>query len=235
MAQQHPVELELLHQIYFQLRDWSALKELIPDLRRYKILAEAEIADLEIKLYTELLVKAGGKGDTSQVDQQWSHVPKNLRIDNNVFLAYIKQLIVANDEVRAENLLRKQINLSWDDQLVNFYGRIKGKDPQRQFLFAKDWLQDRPGNATLLLTLGRLALASQQWQEARDYFTASLRFKKEAETCGELARLLNALGETEKAAEYYQQALANSENALPDLPLPVQPTKSSPNLRVVKE
>ena len=140
-----------------------------------------------------------------------------------------------NQGRQREELLRKQINQQWDDELVNFYGRIISKDPQRQFLFAKDWLQDRPGNATLLLTLGRLALACEQWQDARDYFMGSLQFKKTAETCGELARLLNALGDTEKAAQYYQQALAESENALPELPLPKPDTPSSPALRIVKE
>jgi len=235
IAPNHPVVLELLQQMYMQLRDWSALQELVPDLRRYKILPESDIEALEQQMYTHLIVKAGGKGDSSLVHKQWEQVPKQLRKQTPVFLAYLKQLIVANDLSYAENLLRKQINQQWDDELVNFYGRIISKDPQRQFLFAKDWLQDRPGNATLLLTLGRLALACEQWQDARDYFMGSLQFKKTAETCGELARLLNALGDTEKAAQYYQQALAESENALPELPLPKPDTPSSPALRIVKE
>lgn len=235
IAPRHPVVLELLQQNYYQLRDWPALKELVPDLRRYKILEEEEIHALEIQLYSELLVKAGGKGESTLIDQQWEAIPKPLRKETPVFLTYIKQLIVSNDQARAENLLRKQINYSWDDELVNFYGRVAGKDPQRQFLFAKDWLQDRPGSATLLLTLGRLALANHQWQEARDYFSASLQLNKQAEACGELARLLNALGETEAAAKYYQLALAQSAYALPDLPLPAAETTFSPNLRVVKD
>lgn len=235
IAPTHPVVLELLQQIYWQLRDWAALTELIPDLRRYKILPETEIEALEEKIYTELLIKAGGKGESSLVQQAWDQVPKNCRQHNSVFLAYVKQLIVANDQVNAENLLRKQISQHWDEELVNFYGRVIGKDPHRQLLFAKDWLQDRPGNAVLLLTLGRLSLANKQWPEARDYFLASLQFRKTAETCGELARLLYALGESDKAANYYQQALAESENALPDLPLPPPAAATSPNLRIVKD
>jgi HemY protein len=235
IAPHHPVVLELLYQIYFHLREWPALKELIVDLRRYKILEESEVQALEVNIYTELLIKAGGKGDSTLVDQQWENVPKALRRETPVFLAYVKQLIIVNDQSRAENLLRKQINQQWDDELINFYGRIVGKDPKRQLLFAKDWLQGRPGNANLLLAMGRLALANHQWQEARDYFYASHQLKKQSETSGELARLLHALGQTEEAAKYYQQALAQSAHALPNLPLPEPEPTQSPNLRVVKD
>lgn len=236
IAPQHPVVLELLQQNYLQLNDWSALVDMIPDLRRNKILPEETVNELEVKAYSQLIIQAGRSNSVEELDKQWDKTPKALRKNSAVFLHYVKQLIVVNDVARAENLLRKQINHNWDEQLVDFYGRILGNDPKRQMLFAKDWLKNRPGNAMLLLTLGRLALASEQWQEARDYFYASSQQNKNAQNCGELARLLYALGETEEAAQYFQYALADSEHALPDLPLPLAVDENAtPNLRIVQE
>lgn len=241
LAPHHPVVLDLLHQNYRQLRDWSALLELIPDLRRYKILSESSISELEITVHRALLVQSGQSLNVGTIDQQWDKVPKALRKQSPVLLGYVKQLTVAGQLAKAENCLRKHISQHWDDELVDYYGRIIGPDPKRQLLFAKDWLQSRPANPVLLLCLGRLAMASHQWFDARDYFYASIQLSKNAQSCGEMARLLVALGETTEAAQYFQQALTVGELALPDLPLPdLPPSKPEdinppPSLRVVKE
>lgn len=245
IAPHHPVVLELLQQTYRQLCDWKALRDLLPDLRRYKILEESAIVELETEAFVALLKKSGEKGALEAIDKQWDATPKVLKKNTSVFIAYIEQLLRVGDDARAENLVRKQINQNWDESLVNWYGLIDGKDSQRQYLFAKDWQKGRPGNATLLLTLGRLALRNQQWQEAQDYLLASIKLQKQADNCGELARLLQALGETNEATQYYQMALSQTKAQLPDLPLPErahpvaeqQPANKSqnPSLRAVSD
>src|SRR5690606_40238368 len=102
----------------------------------------------------------------------------------------------------------------WSDSLVGIYGRVAGRDLNKQILVAEHWQQERPGNATLLLTLGRLCLRKGEWDRARGYLENSLKLRKDPETCAELARLLAHQGEHEEASHYYQQALQMTDTRL---------------------
>lgn len=235
IAPYHPVVIDLLQQTYRQLQDWSALRDIIPDLRRYKILDETVIAEIEIEVYSALLTTSGSAKSLDDINKQWDATPKSLRKNNHIFTAYIDQLLKAGDNVKAENLVRKQVNHNWDEDLVILFGLIDGKDSRRQYLFAKDWQKGRPGNASLLLTLGRLSLRNEQWDEAKDYFTASIQLKQRADNCGELARLLEAMDNMKEAAHYYQLALGQTKASLPNLPLPANRNHQSPSLRVVSD
>ncbi|MEL7399893.1 MAG: metal-dependent phosphohydrolase, partial [Pseudomonadota bacterium] len=119
-----------------------------------------------------------------------------------------------------ELLLRKNLQRNWDDRLIERYGIVEGRDTNRQLLEAESWLKERPGNAQLLLTLGRLALRNQLWGKARDYFASSLKIKGSAGAYAEMARLLAHLGEHEKSTEYYQRGLLNFTSVLPNVSLP---------------
>ena len=72
---------------------------------------------------------------------------------------------------------------------------------------AESWLKTRPNDATLLLALGRIAPASRDWVNAREYFEASLKQRRSAEMYAELGRLCLAMGERPRAAELLAQSL----------------------------
>ena len=84
---------------------------------------------------------------------------------------------------------------------------------------AEGWLKTRPNDPTLLLALGRIALANRDWASAREYFEASLKQRRSAEVYGELGRLCLAMGERPRAAELLAQSIDMS-GELPVLPLP---------------
>ena len=103
---------------------------------------------------------------------------------------------------------------------MRLYGIVKGDDLEKQLLLAESWLRERPNDAMLLLTLGRLSLQRRNWEMARSYFQSSLNSRKMAETYGELGRLTARLGEHKESSEYFQQGLAMITQRLPDMPLP---------------
>ena len=100
---------------------------------------------------------------------------------------------------------------------MNLYGCVKGKDVKRQVLFAQDQLKQRPNDDVLLLSLGRIALMNELFDDAQVYLEASLAQENSAEVRSELSRLYLANNENEKAIAMLRQGLGL---ALPDLPLP---------------
>lgn len=226
-APQHPVVLDLLRQVYVSLQDWEALKALLPSLRAYGSQSEEELDALASQLYCALLEQAGQRARTQNPDQAaeqlhkaWHEVPGPLRKQPAVAGLYARQLLNNHLHSEAEAVVQKTLHKHWDPELVRLYGLIPAADPGQQLITAEGWLKKRPGDATLMLTLGRLSLRNQLWGKAREYFQSSLQLHKYPETCAELARLLAHLGEHKKSTEYYQQGLLLTTDALPELPQP---------------
>ena len=120
-----------------------------------------------------------------------------------------------------EHALRK----NWSDDLVKRYGELDFASPQRQLLSAESWIQDRPGNAELLLALGRIAMRNELWGKAKEYFETSIDVAASAEAHGELSRLLKCLGEGDLADEHQQKFVSGMGAELPQLPMPVALSK----------
>ncbi|MET1079327.1 MAG: heme biosynthesis HemY N-terminal domain-containing protein [Pseudomonas sp.] len=216
--------LQLLQQLYVQLRDWPALCQLLPALRKQRVLDEDQLQQLERGAWAASLQQAGqqglNQGETAlqPLTQQWSQLPAALRQEADLVLPYAEQLRVLGASEQAEDVLRAAIKRHYDPRLVYLYGQVRGRDPARQLQAAEGWLKGRPHDAVLLLSLGRLCLNSQLWGKAREYFEASLSQGPSAEACGELARLLAQLGEMQRSNQLFQEGLQLLNQALPNTP-----------------
>jgi HemY protein len=154
----------------------------------------------------------------------WQDLPKPLRSNEVLTGAYLQNLLRFNQDTEAGALLTRFLKQHWSDKLVAMMGFVNSKQPKQQLQMMEGWLKDKPDNAVLLLTLGRLSLRNQLWGKAREYFEHALRATSSgqlsAEISAELGRLLDHLGEHEKSLACYQRAMSLLEYKLPQLPLP---------------
>lgn len=227
LAPQHPVILDLLRQVYIALSDWASLAGLLDSLRAYGNLGTEELRQLELTIYREQLRQVRENPRRLPPDEQyqalrkvWQKVPGALQKQPDLVQVYVDQLVALGKADDAEQVLRKVLPKSWHQGLVRQYGTLVTKDPAHALLVAEGWLKQRPADATLMLTIGRLCLRNEQWGRAREYFQSSLQLAKDPEACGELARLLANLGEHEKSTHYYQEGLRLTTQPLPELPQP---------------
>lgn len=220
----YPFVLKLLAKTYDELADWTALQALLPELQKHNVLNASEHETLAQRCFEGQLASAAKGIHNEEVRQNlqktWESIPKKMRHQATLVLAYSQRLLEIDGNNEAEEVVAAFLRKDWDDRLVRLYGTIAGRDPQKQYLLAESWLKERPSNASLLLTLGRLCLLNQQWTNARQYFEASINARKSAEAYGELGRLLSRLGEHEASNENFQRGLMMIAQRLPDLPLP---------------
>jgi len=160
-----------------------------------------------------------GLGDIEQVRNLWADMPDNLRSDTDLIVLYAEALVRGNEEGIAERLLRHSLKEHWDSRLVLRYGLLD-VDARRQLVVAEKWLQERPNDPDLLLTLGRLSLRNAYWGKAQEYFEASQRQRPSGVVCAELARLYANLGEHQKSQLFYRQSVELLDKSLPSLPQP---------------
>jgi HemY protein len=90
---------------------------------------------------------------------------------------------------------------------VRLYGTLPLDDPAPALNAAEGWVKHHGRDATVLLTLGRLARRARLWGKARAYLEASAGIRPDAETYRDLAELLEQMGENERAQACYRDGL----------------------------
>ena len=206
-ATKHPYVLKLLQDLYTSLRDWEKVIELLPQLRKTKLITREASFDIEARAIAAWFDDTAAQKQIEKMRGRWQTLPRAVERDARVIAAYTRGLIALGAGDEAEILLRNFLKRHWHIELVELYSRAEGNDVSRQFAQAEQWLREHGSSATLLLCLGRLAVRNQLWGKARDYFEQSLQIESRPETCVELARLLARLGQHERSAEYFERAL----------------------------
>ncbi|WP_303903085.1 heme biosynthesis HemY N-terminal domain-containing protein [Thiohalomonas denitrificans] len=204
IAPKHGYVLNLLRRLYEQLGSWKDLLELLPELRRQKVLEPEAIDTLERKAHAKLLRRPGQSA--SSLREIWERVPRGQR-NGELLRLYVEELLRVGENQDAEKLLVGGIRQIWDPELVRLYGLVQSDDPGRQLSVAESWLADHDRQPDLLLSLGRIAVRADLWGKARAYLEASLGAAPRAETYCELGHLLARLGEGEKSRECFRKGL----------------------------
>jgi HemY protein len=222
-AGKHPQVLKLLQQAYTGLGDWQRLLDIIPELRKHRLMEVGALDELELACHARLLSddsEPEGESGLEHLQRRWQALPAGLRKESRFLRTYLQRLVDLESFDEAEKLIVRSLKHEWDDQLALLFGLIKGANPTRQLAQAESWLSEHDDSVQLKLTLGRLAARNKLWGKARDYFESAYKQQRSSEVCAELGRLLTALGETTVAAAYFREGLLLSEADLPDLPMP---------------
>ncbi|CAK9062073.1 HemY protein [Durusdinium trenchii] len=161
------------------------------------------------------------------VRHHWRAMPGHLQRDPALAAQYAGYLAQLGDGEGALKQVRKTMEHGWDDRLPAVLESISNVAPERLLAQLEQWLSVRPGNASLLLTAGRVALRAQLWGKARSFFN-------EAANAGSLValeeqlRLSAAMGDRSQAESLQQRRLALLSQSLPELPLPQKRPEKDP-------
>lgn len=210
----HPGVLRLLEKMYIRLSDWQSLLDLLPALRKARVVSPDQVMTFEKNLYCAMLDEAERKNQSIHaVRELWSKMPKRVRIQPEVLERYAK--LLQGDKTSAEEmepLIRKLLQREWHEKLARVYGALMTSDPVRQLSFAETWTKHYGKQNSLYLILGRLCLRCQLWGKARHYLEEGLKQESNSETQLELAKLLEQLGEKELALRHYKDGLVTATN-----------------------
>nr|MBX2858104.1 metal-dependent phosphohydrolase [Cellvibrionaceae bacterium] len=194
----HPVVLDLLRQVYWELKDWRSLMDLMPSLRHAKNMSQEQLAQFEVSLFSAYLnaLTEGDIGSRSldEFQHAWKRLPRSLQANENLLAQYADILLQAKQDDAVEKLLRNALKKHWSSRLVEMYGRVYSTNPGDQMYQAEKWLLEQPDDPALLATLGRFCVRNELWSKAKNYFERSLSESERPEIYAELAQLCSQLG-----------------------------------------
>ncbi len=207
IAPRHNHVSRLLARVYFELEDWQSLVELLPDIRKNKLLKESILKNMESKSYRGFL--AAAKNNQQSLENAWAKIPRSAQTNADLILYYIKLSNRAtSNSASVEQLITRSLEQKWDNRLVEAYGLFNASDPGEQLKRTEKWLEDYAKNEDLLLALGRICVRARLWGKAQNYLEASIGAKPMAASCLVLAELLGGqLKQKDKASKYYKQGL----------------------------
>lgn len=205
----HAYVLKLLVKTLQELKDWVALNDLLPMLRKATKIPADDLKTLEENVALQLLDRARHSNGGKELVSTFNGLSREVRYAEQVMAAYVELLLETDQEAKAEEALREGLKHSWHDDLVAQYGRIKGDDASKQLLFAEQNLKERPNDPVLLLTIGRLALRVNNLDKAREYLQTGLKIKGLPELHAEMGKVMLAEGDETLACEHFQLALGH--------------------------
>ena len=225
--------LQLLKKVYLKLNDWEQLEKLLPALEKNNVIDVEEVELMQVRIFMESLYRASNQrvdfSDAeigSRLEKIWKKGTAFYKQDERIVKHYAELLFKLGQKEQAGKAIEFALNKSWSNALIKRYGELDFGTPHQQLIIAESWIQSRPDNANLLVTLGRLAMRNELWGKAREYFNTSIKVAPQAEAHGELSRLLRCLGEEKLADEHQEKFLQGIGIKLPCLPMPKNLSKA---------
>jgi HemY protein len=142
--------------------------------------------------------------DRESLVRQWEGIPRSERIRPKIAATAARAFMQLGDCRRAHRIIEDALEKSWDGTLALLYGECVDKDALERLERAENWLKDRPGEAELLLTLGRLCVQRELWGKAQSYLEASLATQPTQTAHIALARLHERLGREAEAGRHFR-------------------------------
>ena len=205
LSPQHPYVLKLLMHLYEEIKDWPQLIELLPSLKRHKILANAEFEQLQKKAFLHLMSDLIKQQQGDALTNFIQNLPKVLSNDPDLLKEYCLYLVNKHDEDQAEALLRHSLQKQFNEQLIVLYGKIQGV--KSKLSFAESLIKANPHSPGLYLCLGYMSQTNQLWGKAQTYFEESIKLRPTAEAYARLGELLEQLNMPAKACSAYRKGL----------------------------
>jgi HemY protein len=198
----------LLATIYERVKDWEALSEILPELRKRRALSYDRMAEMEMRAYEGKLDDAFGSKDSVALHNTWNRIPKTMHTNEVLLTRYLRYMISRGEYAMAEPFVRATLKRRWNEKMVYLYGLLIVDNPTKALGWMEHFLDTNENNPVLLHTLGSLAMQAQLWGKARTYLETAAERGGEPESYFNLAKLLDEVEEPDAASECYRKGLS---------------------------
>jgi HemY protein len=187
---------------------------LLGALRQQHALPDAQLDQLQERWAGAALHEAG---DANALADVWDRLPKAVRNEPDVVLAYADRAAALRWDEAALKAVEQALDARWDESLATRYGTLPvvGRVEQRRANVER-WLQAHPSSPSLLLTLARLDRAEGRWPQAEANLHRALAQGAGADAWEEFGNGFAAAGDMDLAQRSFANALrvARGEAAL---------------------
>lgn len=182
---------------------------LLGALRQQHALPDAQLAAREVRWAAAALREAA---DGNVLAERWDALPKTLKTETPVVLAYVDRAVALGWHDAALRSLETALDARWDEQLASRYSSLDVGDPAHRRSRLERWLQTHPSSSGAMLGLARLHHSQQEWPQARGYLQRAIDQGAGRDAWVQLGDGYAAVGEEANARLCYANALRAARN-----------------------
>ncbi|MCF5889933.1 heme biosynthesis protein HemY [Aeromonas veronii] len=197
----HPMVLDQLRQVHLARQDWSALCDLIPALHKVGRLTPKQEEDLLQQAWSGRLQQAVGSLETLKA--VWQDLPRKLRLEPELLACYGDLLRQLGADGEAATLWQEALRKQPMPQLLARLPKLKLDSYQTLLAL----LQKQQGQPEVDTALAQLYLLAGQLDDAQKLLEQEVERAPSAAAYHALGQLMDKRRLTNKANEYYRQAL----------------------------
>ena len=194
-----------------QAKNWTEVLRLVRMLDKHRALHPALSSRLRELAYDDML--SDTSHDAESLMRVWSTVPSADRVKPYVACRAATALNARGLHDEARLVAEESLAADWDDRVVRAYRDAAAPAGSPALLVqiehCERWIQERPTDAELALTLGSLCLKQKLWGKAQRYLEQALSDAADPRMVREshlkLAQMHEALQQPEEAANHYRQ------------------------------
>ncbi|MEM5389399.1 heme biosynthesis protein HemY [Paraburkholderia phymatum] len=191
-----------------QLKNWGEVLKLVKTLEKREAIHPAVAVRLR-QLAAENLLR-DRRHNADALLELWHSLTPTERHSPRLADLAAELLVALNRPQEARKIVEDALAQNWDARLLRRYPDTTGGDALPLIQKAEGWRKERPDDADLLFTLGRLCLHQQLWGKAQSFLEQALK-QADNETLKirshrALARLHEQLGDASKASEHYRES-----------------------------
>lgn len=195
-------------------------------LRKQNALPALQLEELQVRWAEGALREAP---DANALAARWEALPKPLRTDPEVALAYAERAQALGWDQASIRAVEQSLDTRWDERLAARYAAIPYTDAAARQATLERWSRTYNASPTLALALARLYREQGRWADARMQLERAAAEGATAEAWEELGHGYTQAGDEPRARVCYANALRvpRGEPALelphearPDAPMP---------------
>lgn len=197
----HVAALFLMLRAEQGMANWEEVLRTANALEKHDAMPAEALESVRATAHVALLTNSP---DLEGLARQWESTPRSERFRPRIAAAAARAFMRLGDCRRAHRIIEEALERNWDGTLALLYGECADKDALERLEQAEKWLKDRPAEAELLLTLGRLCVQRELWGKAQSYLEASLATRPTQAAHISLAKLYERLGRPEEAGRHFR-------------------------------
>ncbi len=208
----NPIVLELRKTVYEKLALWNNMIDLLPQLKKAKLIAQTDHDALMLKSQCGLLVDIAQQKGSEGLLTYWNELPRKTRQNDTLIHCLLEQLIERKADSQAYIIVRDKVKKHPDDKLYALISKMNLPDLHPAVVLLQGALQKEVRNPVVHSTLGQLLVRQQKWPEAQHHFEQALKLRQNISDYAYLADVLEKQQLTQAAGDVSRKAITLIEN-----------------------
>ncbi|MGX9418607.1 heme biosynthesis HemY N-terminal domain-containing protein [Vibrio sp. RC27] len=204
----NPRLLNMLKQCYLQLGQWAPLMELLPRLKRNKLLSLSQFEKLMEQAQIGFMQQAAETKERDVILDRWSQLPKAAKNNSKIIVVFIQALIGANADTDAFTFLKEKLKKNPSADLYSLVTELDLPDMHPAVVLLETAVNKNSNNAEAHSALARLYMKKDMLPEAQKHFEAALAMRSNVADYSYLAEVLEKQDMALAASDVSRKALA---------------------------